>query len=332
MKKFLLLTLAIFLLTLLNPYFSQAAHAKTDLVFQNLYDDNQLKNNTSYFDLRVNPGQQYKIRIKISNYSNKQKTVLMSTVDATSTQTGILYKKSSEPYVKTNAQFSKMATVTNKITLKPSTSKVVIVNINVGNKQSGQILGGLQLHDSDKAFSSSNNKNTNVEYKTTTTIPISLRLNKPNKEEISFEKVHFFNNKERGFIKLNVINNRTGILNDNDLKYALHKDGHDGDLFKGALNPFQMAPQSSFPLYIKWAHRDLKAGNYTLNINSNGKVHEYKFQISNEDITKYANDVGVNPEITLSIYWIGIVIFLLIVIILILLFKRKKQDKDENKK
>ncbi|WP_431818855.1 WxL protein host-binding domain-containing protein [Bacillus pumilus] len=310
-----------------------ASAVNEDLQLIPVFPQSQLNNNDSYIDFNMKNHSSEKISVKIKNNSSVVKHVLIKPVNATSTATGIVYQNGNSDRVQEKAKLTNIATVnTSSITIGPKTTKTIYALIKTDN-HSGHILGGLQV--SEIRDHKSNNKkpseSTAIRLETTKTLPVHIRISNPNKKGVTFQNAFFEGSANGAFVVVNMKNEKNAIMNDIALTYDLINKDKEEKVFSGKVEEFQMAPQSAFPLYIKWNSSKLEPGSYVLHVKAEGQKRQLiNFEIKNNEIAEYGKKADLTPSISIVIpLWTFICVGTLIFILVFLFLKRKKKREEK---
>ena len=331
------------------PYFVSAADSFTDLEVELIYPDNQVLDSESFFDISAEPNQSNSMDVRIHNKSSKPVTINVEKTNAyTAPNGGIIYGTtavSEDTKLLDGAiRLADYINTEKSITIPAEESADLHVHVTVPEIDKGTLLGGIKLiletqKEEDVTETIAESK-TNFENETETTKSIAIRLNLSEKMASNFSlgKAEYDSAAEK--IYLETINGANHIQENIEGVYTV-MDNSGAVLFKGAIEPFAMAPMSKTKLQITPDYGTLEEGTYILMIKGKSGEKEFfaeePFTISTDKVlaiteNKYSSaDTEEYYEVLPSWFWIiGVIIFGVITIFTVK--KRKRQTSMLNLK
>lgn len=343
MKKliFFLLLPLIFNLYSLN---AKADEPQTNLPFIISLElpSNQVKDTKGYFNLNVEPNHTQEIYVVLKNQAPQPISIDLKAANAlTSIKGGIVYveDRGSKVTSLTDESFylDHSINLPKEIKLAGNEEKRVPITVTVPNKDTGTLLGGMlfTLKDAGSTKKESNEENVEFTVKNRLVYAIAIQLNLPTKTEELPLKV---NNTEHlifpsgNNIAFELENPNASIVNDVSYNYqVIDKKGV--ELFKGVIEPFNVAPKSKVSIPIPWNYDTYKKGDYQLVLKPSYSdlPIEKEFKIERKDIKHYAKTTGQKTSIPiLDIPWFFWVLTVLVLIAFIYLaYRIGKSNSDK---
>lgn len=294
--KIFILLLCIFLIYIFNVNININANAKNDIYVKPILSGLPIMNNSSYFNLKVEPNMHYDICLDVGNNTNKVVFASSLIKNASTSYNGnIIYNNLSK-----NANMlihDINGKNLKKYIIKPFTHKIIKYRFYIDkNYIKGSKLGGVittfDYKNSKKGITNS------ISY--INGIALTEKNIEPNIKSLSIGSFKY-SNKDHMYKLL--INNFHSVLYRN---LSIHLTGVNNSLNKYFQN-VNIAPNSSFYLNIPSFKNNISLNDVSVIIND-------KFNINN-----HFSDVSINPVITI------IFIFMFIMIVFIIkIFRRGK--------
>ena len=265
------------------PYFVSGEGSLADLEVELVYPDNQVPGTEGFFDIDAKPNQTNSMDVRIHNKSSESVTLNVEKTNAyTAPNGGIFYDTnavSEDTKLLDGAiRLADYINTEKSITIPAEESADLHVHVTVPNIDKGTLLGGIKLiqetqkeEDFTEIIAESN---TNFGNETETTKSIAIKLNLPEKtvSNFSLDKAEYNSADEK--IYLETLNGANHIQENIEGVFTV-MDNSGAVLFKGAIEPFAMAPMSTTKLAFSWEHTNEKKGTYILMIK--GKAGEKEF-------------------------------------------------------
>ena len=302
---------------------------------------NQDDKNVTYFALRVKPNQQEKLGVVISNQSKKSATFQYGVNQAITNNNGVIDYSNSNPKLDSSLKVG-IKDVFNeqklqKVTVPVKTSKTVYVTYKMPSKKiDGMILGGVYVK---KMAGKEAKAKKGVTITNQFAYVIGVRLRESSVDvapdmklnEVRAGQINAYNQ-----VEANLQNPRPGLMSQLKVKTKVTEVGKTKVVLQNEKSNMAMAPNSNFNYAIPWGDTQLKAGTYTLTLDSTAKGgyhwHFVKnFTVTQKQINSLKNKINT-PQQHNYLWWFvagGILIILLLAIIIYLLLKRKRNDDDD---
>lgn len=301
---------------------------------------NQITQGTTYFDLKVKPGQKQTLTIHIKNSDSKQHQYRISTNRAVTNGNGVIdysqpkAKADSSLTFNLNDAVSKASTVT---VAAKSTKKVQIKLIVPEKSFKGIALGGInitQVLDKAKKTSGVSIRNQYAyviglqlrETKKITTKPVMKLI------DIKAKQINYQN-----YVTAKLQNTQPVIMHGLKVTSYVTAVNSDKKVLSTTKENMAMAPNSSFNFAIGDGNKQLKAGNYTLHLTATASDGKYKWNFTcnftiSEQKAKQLNNTAINQPKSTNYFWwfvgFGIVIVLLLGVVIWLLVKNRRKNQD----
>ncbi|MEJ6348928.1 DUF916 and DUF3324 domain-containing protein [Holzapfeliella sp. He02] len=301
--------------------------------------DNQIGDNSGFFDVKLVPGQATPLTLTLTNNSNTPQTYTVQ-VNTAATNSNVIVN-----YSKTDAKLNNTAKYNIKdliynpnptVTVPANSSQQLTLNLNSPSEAfDGILLGGVtitpnQSKESSGGISNVYTRTVGIRAKQTDTV-ITPDLTASD-VVLSQRNLHNVASLQLQNITPTLITKLTG-------KYNITKKGSTDPVISGQNTNLSIAPNTDFPYSVEWD--DLfNPGDYTFHLTLENSQHKWDFSkdftIKGEEAKEY-NDTSVNESKTdhTILYFsllIGFLILLLIGSWLFFFLKRKKDKDDEDKK
>ncbi|MFC6181725.1 DUF916 and DUF3324 domain-containing protein [Lactiplantibacillus daowaiensis] len=301
---------------------------------------NQITKKVSYFDLKVKPGQQQDLTIRIKNSDSQKHEYVVSANRAITNDNGVIdyshvnAKADDSLAFNLNTAVSKSQTVT----VPAKTTKKVTIKLDVPKTAfRGIALGGINVTQVGSTAKKSSGVSIQNRYayviglqlqeaKTVTTKPV-MKLGTVKAKQINYQN----------YVTAQLKNTQPVIMHALKVKSYITASGSDKKIASTTKEHMAMAPNSSFNFAIGDGSQALKAGNYTLHLTATASDGKYKWNFTrNFTISEQkANDLNksaINQEKQPNYFWwfvgFGVVIILLLGLIIWLLLKNRRQHQD----
>jgi len=339
MKKYFKLMCSVFfsfaVIFIMSLNFTQInAHAEEDPVGYNIQmvkAENQLDNNSSYYDLRVNPGQKQTIYLRINNTSAKKSEYSIKINSAYTNDQGFIdYSDPKKASSTVNPPYSiqKLFKHNNRIKVNANSQKEIPIYINVPKEKfDGQILAGINV-------SKANQKQEKGKITNRYNYILGIKLTEtdnPISRKLKLIKVY----PGSTFAKASVIAVLENTTMDayGHLKYNvdIKKKSDNKTITKKTYdNGMQIAPNSKYNFSVDIGKKNMVRGKYVMNLKvADAKGNNWKFsrdflitQSQADSINKAT--VGESYEKPDYIWWTVLILDLLAIFIVIYMIKKEK--------
>lgn len=332
MKKTILILLCLIgMYTMNTPVFAEEPAFSVKAVLP----ENQQGDATSYFDLKMKPGQQQVLEVALHNATDKDLTIMVAANSAFTNGNGIVdYNATDKPVDESLKHgFGNIAEVVNKeIVVKAKSETKAKIRVKMPNEaKDGIILGGLVF--SEKETKDDAGKDAKLQNRFSYTIGVVLSQNDTVvKPDLHLGEIKAAQQNYRNKITANLQNDQAVILRDLAIKAEVYRENGTKALFEQKSEKLRMAPNSNFDYAINTRDQPLQPGNYTLKLTAtSGKdtwAWERDFKIDKStanDLNNTALDLDEGGWSTIG-FIVAIVILLGLVMVL---FWRQHQTKKK---
>ena len=308
--------------------------------------ENQIDHRLSYFDLRMQPGQQQDLKVTVTNESDQPLTVDIAAVSASTNSNGIIDYRTPDVKDETlKIAFSEIASVkTPALTMSANSAASVIISVTMPEQEfDGVVLGGIcitrQLPDQQGAAGSSS---PNASIKSVYSYVIGVKLTETDTvviPEFEYTDVYAGLTNFHPALIHTIRNTEAAIVKNMSIQVTIYQLGSNTPLCNET-RIVDMAPNSVMPLSILLPEGRLDAGSYrsVVNLELSGRewTLERNFAIS-QALANEINDQAVTTIFKLPIWVLPLVTSLVscVAICLVLLFvvaKRCKKDDNQDKR
>lgn len=178
MRKLYSLIVILLIGSLISPIIGRAEGSMAYSAKANI-PENQINKTLTYFDLKMEPGQEQEITLTVSNSSDKQTTIILSPNIATTNQNGVIdYSQTKGKLDSTlKTPLSSVISKEQEVTLAPNETKQVPFTLKMPDKSfNGLLLGGFYVTKKEEAEDSKEaEKNVQIKNNYSYVIGIQLR-------------------------------------------------------------------------------------------------------------------------------------------------------------
>lgn len=326
--------------------------------------ENQLDKNKTYFDLKMTPGAEQDLTVKLRNDTSEDIIVETIISSATTNSNGVVeYGPNTTKPDKTLAfNMADLATTAPETTVPAGKEVSVKVHLGMPNEPiTGVIAGGITFKekDSETASSKTADDETGMAIKNKYSYVLAL-LARQSEEvlapDLLLNEVGAAQSNARNIIQANLQNPVATYLNQLKVTAEIRKKNSDQVLYSSETEAMQMAPNSNFNYYVPLNGKALEAGDYVIKIVAFGdkdeagsyesknaageKVNfnhrwefEKEFSITSAEAKKLNDaDVSIVKDYTWLYILIGLLLLLMVVGLIVFLVKRKKKEEDKAEK
>lgn len=350
MKKLIKYIVSVILFLVLSTVGVQIIQAEESVPYsvKPILPSNQIDKELQYFDLKMKPGEEQTVEVAVSNRSNKEIELEMSTETAITNVNGVIDYVSSEKDIvfdqTLHYPFSTFATMAEATTVPANETVNVPVKINMPQEEiPGMVLGGIKFTEksSDSQEESSNGMAIRNRFAYIIAVKLTeddqpvagdLQLNEIKADQVSYRNV----------ISANLQNPEPALIKDLAIEAEVTAAGSSKVLYQQTNQDFKMAPNSNFDFPIYLENQPLKAGKYTLHLTATSGEDKWDFtqdfEISKDEAARLNKDSAVELEegVNWQLYLIiaGCIIggIILGVIIWQVLLRRKQEIQKANQK
>lgn len=324
--------------TLFTPFKMQSASAaELNFSVESVLPDNQRDKKQTYFDLRMKPGQEQTVKVKLRNTTKKDVTVNIGANEAKTNMNGSTQYDTNEIERDSTLKYSlaDIVTVEKEVVVKPDSEIEVPVKIKMPDEDiKGIILGGLSFQQKDSEVDSEEEgEEEGLSIKNRFSYNLAMMLSTNDDKvapELVLNDVSADLQNARTVILANIQNTQPMLMNQLEVKANVTAKGETEQLYKKNAKEMQMAPNSNFNYTIPLEGETLEAGEYTMNMEATSMGETWKwtkdFTVTADQADNFAEkDVDITKEESSNWLWwvIGGVAALLIILAIIFFMKKK---------
>lgn len=305
-------------------------------------NDLQKNQEDSFFDLLVEPNDQTKLSLLITNTGKEKKKIIISPTNATTNKNGEV------DYSELNAADSRDSSLKVALTdlidekkevdLKAGETQKVDFNLKIPKEEfDGVILGAFVVYVDETGISSQpGKKNTGMTIQNKFEIRKVIQIQQTNKiiiPDLKLNDVGFNWVDNTPALTANIQNLSPTLFGGISIKATVREKNNSKLIKEYSATDIEMAPNSNFNFPIFWYNQEIREGNYSLllNISSGSQTWDLDkvFQISKKDSTKYNElyrETSNNKLTWVDFLIIGLIIlvFLILIAITAFILKDKK--------
>ncbi|WYJ91478.1 hypothetical protein A5888_003515 [Enterococcus sp. 9E7_DIV0242] len=317
--------------------------------FEVVQPENQRDKNKGYFDLRMTPGQQQTVQIKLVNPTNIETTVSVKLNGAKTNKNGVIeYGPSTiENDASLISPFENLVKGPDEVKIPANSETTLDLEITMPTEAyDGVITGGIELQN----LSSDAEENQTGAVINKYAYLIGMVLSETDTEvkpDMALNKVYPELSNYRNSIFVNFSNTQAAIVDDMTIDAQISKKGSDEVLYDTKSASMRMAPNSMIDFPISMQGERMIAGDYTAKIVVTTEADRWEwteeFKITDEDADKFnGEDLNLLQEQGVDWKLIAMIVggvFLLVVIVFVLIRrfssngkKKKKGNKKQSKK
>lgn len=296
-------------------------------------NEKTLKPQSSYFDLKLSPGSNKKMTVRIDNPNDEAIKVLVEANNGSTNDNGITsYLTTKKRDTTLKVAFSDMTSFKKEtITVPKNATKNVVVPINVPQESfEGVVLGGLRfsLEDDDKKKAETSTVTSKISY----TIGVLLKESDEAIEpKMKLNAVQVEQRNARNYISANLQNTVPRIIKKLEVNARVYKESGKKVLYEGNATNLRMAPHSNFNYGINLDDQPLIAGKYRMEITGKADGVPFSFKRNFKIERKIATDFNKNAVYVeeKSALWLWLLISALVVVVvgLVIYLRRVKKGK-----
>lgn len=325
------------------PIFSSAEEDENSLFNVTVIPNElQKKTDSSFFDLLVEPNDQTKLNLLVTNTGKEKKKIVISPTNATTNRNGeVDYSEINKNEIRDSSLKIALTDLIEEkkiVDLEPGETKKVEFNLKIPSEEfDGIILGAFVVYVSEDISTEEDGNNDSgmviknkfeirkviqIQEKQTFPIP-QLKIN-----DIGFNWVDNI-----PALTVNIQNTKPTLFGEISIKATVREKNKKKLVKEYSVANFEMAPNSNFDFPIFWHNQEIVEGNYWVNLDISSGSQKWKlekdFSISKKDSTKFNNFYQEKKKEKLK--WIDyliaslfFLIFLVLAYVYFFLIKNKK--------
>lgn len=301
---------------------------------------NQVDKKQTYFDLKVGPGEEQILEVKVTNQSDEKITVIVQANTAFTNTNGITeYTKNNAQFDETlKVSFSEIANINEpELILNPKEIRTVKVKVQMPKSSfEGHVLGGLYFE-----LKPNSKENQKKQIANTYSYTIGVLLSNTGKEipsNLLLNEVRPEQKNLRNVILATIQNTEASMVRNLSVEASVYYENEKEALLQTKKDKLRMAPNSNFDFAVSLNNKAFRAGSYRIEMKAiaDGETYNWskKFEIDDKEAKEF-NSKAVNLEKdTLQPYLIagliiGVILLVVIIIMGVKLFSKKKKKKKK---
>ncbi|MCM3087527.1 DUF916 and DUF3324 domain-containing protein [Bhargavaea ginsengi] len=298
--------------------------------------DNQVNQNVSYFDLRVEPNQEQELKVTIYNHEDQEITVRTAVRNASTNSNGlIVYEEQDELDPSLEQPITELVSLEkDEISVPASGSETLTATLKVpGSPFDGVKLGGLHFEKVPEELS--NGEGVQIQNKYAYIIGLQISGNDEEvAPELNLTSIEPGLVNHRTAVVTNIQNSQPVIVDNLSIEAKVYVEGDSAAIKEKNQENMNMAPNSAMDYVIDWDNEPLQAGNYLLEMTASDGDHEWQWQenfsISESDEDLNESAVELEDEDTNTVWYIvGIIVLLIIILSLVVYIQKLKRGNNE---
>lgn len=337
MKK--ILSTFLLVLFIVCPVIGYAEDEELNFYVQPEFPESQLEGNTSYFDLRLDPGQTETLVLQLSNIDSDAVTIQITAHTAYTNVHGVVeYGKDAEqpdntlPY-----SIDELIATPENITLEANESRTIELSLTMPDEAfEGMLAGGLRISEvkEDSNTEETAGEGVAITNEFSYVIGVLVSNNRSSIEaELDLMDVFADQLNYRNVISATLQNSTPTFINRLEVEATVQKEGDTDVLYEANKEQMQMAPNSHFDFPISLDGDRFQSGDYVLTMVARSGEEEWKwtqaFTIEGEKARALnRSDVTVDTSIN---WWMVISVTLTIVLLSTFVYKivtKKEVEPD----
>lgn len=337
MKK--ILSTFLLVLFIVCPVIGYAEDEELNFYVQPEFPESQLEGNTSYFDLRLDPGQTETLVLQLSNIDSDVVTIQITAHTAYTNVHGVVeYGKDAEqpdntlPY-----SIDELIATPENITLEANESRTIELSLTMPDEAfEGMLAGGLRISEvkEDSNTEETAGEGVAITNEFSYVIGVLVSNNRSSIEaELDLMDVFADQLNYRNVISATLQNSTPTFINRLEVEATVQKEGDTDVLYEANKEQMQMAPNSHFDFPISLDGDRFQSGDYVLTMVARSGEEEWKwtqaFTIEGEKARALnRSDVTVDTSIN---WWMVISVTLTIVLLSTFVYKivtKKEVEPD----
>jgi membrane-associated HD superfamily phosphohydrolase len=335
MKVFLIISLFISLSSLSLPTEVKATAEETvGFSVQPELPENQIDNNVSYFDLRVEPEQEQALNVTIYNHSTEEMTIETSVHNASTNSNGlIVYEEQDTIDSSLENPITELVTLENDtVTISAGDSEVITATLNTPEAPfEGIKLGGLHF---EKVPGEAEEETEGVTIQNRYAYVIGLQISESDEEvspELLLQSITPTLVNYRTAVVTELQNSQPRLMNDVTVNAKVYEKNNSEVIRDVTQEEINMAPNSTMDFVIDWDNRPLEAGDYQLHLTATAgeETWEWEEEFVIEEETEVLNEDAVELEDSNNnwVIYISILLLLILIILILLIYIRRMKSK-----
>lgn len=306
--------------------------------------ENQFNKQVSYFYLKMEPGDEQEIELKLGNSSNEDQKVEVTLTPAITNDNGIIAYPDDVKKVDSSLvhPFTSIATTDKDVTVPANSETSVKIKLKMPMEEyEGMIAGGINVKLKETKDDAEKKNETGMKIKNVLTYNIGVVLVENETivvPEMKLNKVFAGQVMGTNTIKTNLSNTKAAPIEELEIAAKIYTEKGKEPLFEEHKKNLRMAPNSNFNFGVGLGNQAYKAGNYRIVINAKSDPADKKWSFEKEftidrETAKKLNATASDLEKDNTLYYIiGGSVLLILLIVLLYFIKRYKANQKKKRK
>ncbi|MGG5359181.1 hypothetical protein IGI57_000124 [Enterococcus sp. DIV0213j] len=355
-KKIVGLVVLVLGMCMINVPFAQAS--EFNFAVTPIIPSTQLDLEKTYFDLKLDPGQEEKLEVLLRNDTDKKVEIDVSVNSATTNSNVIVEYGENEIEKDESLEFDLKDYVEypEALTLQPNSERIIEFKAKMPKEKfDGVLAGGITFKEIKKEQEKNDEKEQGLSIKNEYSYVVALLMRQNENEvapDLKLKKVEPGQINARNVILSTIQNDKKTYINQVAVQAKITKKGDSEVLYKEDKEGLQIAPNSNFSFPISLKGAALEPGDYHLSMTVYGNKEdegefvkekgtealrfknqwkfEQDFTIDGETAKELnEKDVSLKKDNTWLYILAGSLLLLLVVLLIIWLVWRKKKNEEE---
>ncbi|TFJ45510.1 cell surface protein [Carnobacterium divergens] len=305
--------------------------------------ENQFNKQVSYFYLKMEPGDEQEIELKLGNSSNEDQKVEVTLTPAITNDNGIIAYPDDVKKVDSSLvhPFTSIATTDKDVTVPANSETSVKIKLKMPTEEyEGMIAGGINVKLKETKDDAEKKNETGMKIKNVLTYNIGVVLVENETivvPEMKLNKVFAGQVMGTNTIKTNLSNTKATPIEELEIAAKIYTEKGKEPLFEEHKKNLRMAPNSNFNFGVGLGNQAYKAGNYRIVINAKSDPADKKWSFEKEftidrETAKKLNATASDLEKDNTLYYIiGGSVLLILLIVLLYFIKRYKANQKKKR-
>lgn len=340
MKRIILnlFTVMLIIIGFVIPSTSYAQGEYVSYSVRTLLPENQIENDHSYFNLRVEPNDIQQLQTEIFNHEDRDIIVNLSVRNSSTNQNGVIVYEEME--AKQDDHVIQLTEVLSfeeeKVIIPAGESKIVSATLEMQDEQfDGVILGG--LHFEKELSDDKTSDGVNIQNKFAYLIGVVLSQDErvvPVDFQLKEIKADLINHRTAKVITIE--NNSPNIIEGLTIHTKIFQDGGKQPIKEKSQEQLNMAPYSTIDFVVDWDKQKIEPGDYLVKVEAKYKAEVWNWEETFTIEEKEANELNAeaielehNQNFQLNGFVLTSTIVFIIIIIGLLIYIRKLKRSVE---
>ncbi|HAP4788028.1 TPA: DUF916 and DUF3324 domain-containing protein [Enterococcus faecalis] len=342
MKKWALYSMCILSL-FAGGYHAQAEESDSSQLaggytIEGIPSDHQLDKTVSYFYLKENPGEKDQVKVKLTNDSDKEKTLEVKLTNANTNSNGAVdYTGKIKDHASLKDPLTSMAKVSQKEVQVPAKSSVeTAIDIQMPEKtMSGVVVGGIVVSEKQTVEKEKQALSLGNIYTYTIGLVLTnedtVEPKKNNSVELDTVGAKLSDGKK--IVQADILNPNPYIFPNATVKGEIKPKASGEVIKKEEKKNVNIAPYSVYPFQFDWKKEELKPGKYVFvgSVDAGGKTWKFEreFEITDEKAKE------INTKSVFKVYipkWVTYGVYALVIIsvggTIYIVVRRKRREAE----